>query len=154
MCEFTIPGSGTGERKHRYRNEPVCVKCKTAAAEYRRGLRRGIMADGHGREYGWFLWKNYRIRRPEYDAILDRQNGVCAVCDGPFKPGSMDLDHNHACDHPGKGKRSCADCVRGILCRRCNLALPVLDDAEWLKRAVAYLGNEHTAEILRESRLF
>jgi hypothetical protein len=44
--------------------------------------------------------------------------------------------------------------VRGILCRRCNLALPILDDPEWLARAVRYLDREDVAEILRESRLF
>jgi hypothetical protein len=157
VCELTVPGKPTGARRHYDRGDKgACDECREAEAEYRHLTRPGIglLAHGHGREYWWWLWKTYRLRRHEYEAILARQGDVCAICESAFKPGSIHLDHDHMCDHQGKGSRSCADCVRGILCRRCNLALPVLDDAEWLKRAVAYLGKDYVAEILRESRLF
>ncbi len=97
------------------------------------------------------IWAKYRLRRHEHEAILARQAGACAVCDAS---AATYIDHDHACDHPGKGSESCTECVRGILCNRCNLGIVILDDIEWLKKALGYLGREDVAEIIRQSRLW
>ena len=138
MCELTIPAKSTGAQRHHDRGDTgACEECRAAESEYRRLTRPGVglLEHGHGREYWWWLWKTYRLRRHEYEEILVRQRGLCAICQGSLKPGSTHLDHDHSCDHEGKGRDCCAACVRGVLCRRCNLALPILDDAEWLKKA-------------------
>src|SRR6266849_5359734 len=147
MCELTVSGTGRGAGRHYYRGESPCDECLTAANNYKRSIR---LPQNERRNQ---VWKLYRLRWPDFEGILERQGGVCAVCKGSLK-GRPCVDHDPACDHPGKGVRSCAGCVRGILCQRCNLALPILDDSGWLARAVRYLGREDVAEILHESRLF
>lgn len=55
------------------------------------------------------------------------------------------MDHNHECCRTSG--RSCGECVRGALCRKCNMLLGMVkDDVEILKRAVAYLeSNAYTS---------
>lgn len=46
----------------------------------------------------------------------------CYVC-GSFS--RLTLDHDHSCCETGK---SCENCIRGILCHKCNTAAGLLDD--------------------------
>ncbi len=76
------------------------------------------------------LKKMYGIDQKDYDEILEKQNGVCAVCGKKDAP--LCVDHNHI-----SGK------VRGILCRKCNSAIGLLqDDKEIVKRAFEYLEKD------------
>lgn len=51
----------------------------------------------------------------------------------------MHIDHDHSCC-PGKG--SCGKCVRGILCRNCNVGLGFLKDSiPRLEDAISYLSS-------------
>lgn len=70
------------------------------------------------------------ISQQEYDVLLDRQGGLCALCGGENnrKGRLLALDHDHRTDR-----------IRGLLCSRCNLALGWFDDADFLRRAAAYL---------------
>ena len=74
----------------------------------------------------------YGITTEDYDALLDKQNGVCAIC-STDKPGRKDhhfcIDHNHKTGE-----------VRGLLCVSCNRALGLFqDDTTILHRASQYL---------------
>ena len=101
------------------------------------------------------LWSCYRLRQHEFDAIVERQAGACGICKQEFASvTATHVDHDHSCRHPGKGLHSCAACVRGLLCPRCNAALFILDDRELLANAVRYLGDELVAEVLRDARLW
>ena len=65
----------------------------------------------------------------DYDALLARQNGVCAICETtePGKP--LYVDHCHIRNE-----------VRGLLCRSCNLGLGNFKhDPRLLRAATAYL---------------
>lgn len=68
------------------------------------------------------VWK-FNITEEEYDRLLEKQNGVCAVCERPEaliirgKVVNLGVDHDHACC---PGKRSCGKCVKGLLCSTCN----------------------------------
>lgn len=58
----------------------------------------------------------------EWETVLDwLNNPTCAICQRCF---SVDLppniDHDHGCC---PGPKSCGDCVRGLLCGRCNRAI-------------------------------
>jgi Recombination endonuclease VII len=66
----------------------------------------------------------------EYDALLAKQNGACAICRRRWKE-RLCVDHCHL-----------TGMIRGLLCRRCNLGLGYMkDDQASLIAAVAYLGT-------------
>lgn len=85
------------------------------------------------------LWTWYRLRPEQFQAILDSQDGKCAVCrtDNPGGMGTWHVDHDHTCC---AGSRSCGKCVRGLLCSRCNPMIGMAkDDPKILAAAVDYL---------------
>jgi hypothetical protein len=62
----------------------------------------------------------YGLTEQEWRAILDRQGGVCYVCEQEPKKGRLCIDHEHAKGWkkmpPDQRKRF----VRGLLCWFCN----------------------------------
>ena len=72
----------------------------------------------------------------EYDQLLSSQGGVCAICKTPPKPGGrrLNVDHDHK-----TGK------VRGLLCHRCNRALPWMSDSSDRLRAAADYLEQYVA---------
>jgi hypothetical protein len=66
----------------------------------------------------------------EYDAMLARQNGVCAICGTVCKSGrALAVDHDHITGE-----------VRGLLCMNCNRAIGWLnDDPDLIMRAAEYV---------------
>ena len=87
------------------------------------------------------MWTWHRIRPEQFNAILEAQGGVCAICGAP-EPGGKGrwhVDHDHACC-PGGGGKTCGGCVRGILCHHCNLMIgQARDSIERLTAAAEYL---------------
>ena len=79
----------------------------------------------------WERQKRYRevygISLADYEAMLERQRGACAICKKSDE--ALCVDHCHAC-----GK------VRGLLCGKCNSVLGFCgDSAARLLAAAAYL---------------
>lgn len=80
--------------------------------------------------------KRHGLTQEEYEEILARQGGVCAICSraelakrGP-RTRVLCIDHDH---QTGR--------VRGLLCSDCNRALGMFqDDPAILRAAVAYLS--------------
>lgn len=76
----------------------------------------------------------YGLSYVEYLDLIDKQKGVCAGCKKSFYTPLDTLsipcvDHCHATDK-----------VRGILCKRCNLALGyVQDNIETMENLITYL---------------
>lgn len=79
----------------------------------------------------------YNLTREQYDALLEAQSGCCAICRAEQRE-RLAVDHDHACC---VGPRSCGRCVRGLLCQRCNAFLALIEDAELLASASAYLAR-------------
>lgn len=78
------------------------------------------------------LETRYGVTREEYEALLNKQNGVCAICGGTNGDGKrLHVDHNHD-----------SNAVRGLLCFVCNTRLGVLEQADWCLAAYAYLGDQ------------
>jgi hypothetical protein len=78
------------------------------------------------------LEKNYSITLKEYSELLDKQEGVCAICGS--RPGKRKLavDHVHT-----------SGIVRGLLCMKCNIGLGNFkEDINLLRKAIAYLRKE------------
>lgn len=69
----------------------------------------------------------YGLTESDYAALLDAQNGLCAICQDPLgeKP---QIDHCHETGF-----------VRGILCKGCNNGIGRIERHGFLDRAVAYL---------------
>lgn len=81
----------------------------------------------------------YGIEPEQYDSMLEAQGGRCAVCN-EISSELLHVDHDHSCC-PDSHK-TCGNCVRGLLCRRCNLALGYLDDnINKLQSAINYLSR-------------
>jgi hypothetical protein len=86
----------------------------------------------------------YGLTFEEFDALLAQQGGKCAIC-GTTEPGDVragprgwNVDHDHACC--STRKRSCGECIRGIICSPCNRALGFLrEDPVIVRAALDYL---------------
>ncbi len=74
--------------------------------------------------------RRYGITLIDYNRMLKEQVGVCAICGHPPKKNRLSVDHDHKTGQ-----------VRGLLCVRCNRALPRFNDsADLLERAAAYIN--------------
>ena len=72
------------------------------------------------------LLTKYKIAESEYDSLLSKQSGHCAICKTESK---LHIDHCH-----GTGK------IRGLLCTSCNKAIGLMkDDPIRLQKAIEYL---------------
>src|SRR5678815_4900254 len=74
--------------------------------------------------------KKYGLTSTSYDTMLVAQDGNCAICHLPPKPGSdLFIDHDHVSKH-----------VRALLCARCNTFIGFVDtNPALLPRVIAYL---------------
>ena len=72
--------------------------------------------------------KQLGVSDDEYARLLEAQGGGCAICGAKPKTRRLHVDHDHA-----TGK------VRGLLCHRCNRALPTWVTTSWLNAASRYL---------------
>ena len=73
----------------------------------------------------------YGLTPEEYDAMLERQGGGCAICGttSPMPHAWFSVDHDHN-----------TGAIRGLLCNRCNVCIGrVNDDPELLRKALTYL---------------
>lgn len=101
------------------------------------------------------LLRKYGITETTYMELLERQGGGCAVCDA-LPPGDelLHVDHDHACC---PGIITCGNCIRGLLCMLCNLAVGYLrDSAEYADRMALYLhkaASEESADLYDQSAL-
>lgn len=64
----------------------------------------------------------------EYERLLAAQGGGCAICGATPKTRRLHVDHDHK-----------TGAVRGLLCHRCNRALPTWIGPVWLYEAAFYL---------------
>jgi hypothetical protein len=70
------------------------------------------------RDHASHLRRTYNITADDYERMLIAQGGGCAICGRkPAKNQRLAVDHDHSCC-PGRG--SCGNCIRGLLCTRCN----------------------------------
>ena len=113
---------------------PYCRPCN--------GKRARAWNDAHPEKFAatkrrYELRRQYGLTQEEFESILVRQRGLCAICLKPFEPGTKNfhVDHDHK-----------AGIIRGILCPACNLGLGHFqDNPDILKRAAWYIYNSNTA---------
>lgn len=115
-----------------------CLSCKRVLPDHHfpltRANKRGVVCQEcrvksiAEKSLRW----HYGISQAQYEALLEEQGGVCAICHRPEKSKNaknLSVDHDHV-----TGK------VRGLLCSFCNHALGYFrDDITALERAIDYL---------------
>jgi hypothetical protein len=108
-------------------------KARHKTREYWRGLvyRRSDC----GKKNGWEKnLRQYGLTPADYDALLERQGGVCAICgatQGSQRAARLFVDHDHTTGR-----------VRGVLCQSCNNKLHRMgDDLEGVLHFVHYLEH-------------
>ena len=99
--------------------------CKQCVAK-RTGDENGkYKLNGHLRS----LWNRYRLRSADYYAMMEKQHGLCAICNHQCSSGqALAVDHSHETGQ-----------VRGLLCKRCNMAIHYLENSGWRSVADEYL---------------
>jgi Recombination endonuclease VII len=82
---------------------------------------------------------SYNLTISQYEDMLRKQNGVCAICKQPNSNGrALAVDHDHSCC-PTK-LSSCGKCIRGLLCSNCNIGLGNLRESHVvLLAAIEYI---------------
>ena len=71
----------------------------------------------------------FGITEDEFQKILEKQDGICAICGREQYGRTLDVDH---CHKTGR--------IRGILCHRCNMGLGYFqDNIELLEKAKKYI---------------
>ena len=130
-------------QQHRHRGEPACDPCLQANRDYKIAHSREYQQRPEPRRRRLESYRKYHTGlTPEgYAALLESQNGCCAICGSPDPGGNgtWHVDHDHACCG-GSHARSCGKCIRGALCGGCNMALGLFhDDVTRLKAAIGYL---------------
>jgi hypothetical protein len=117
--------------------------CHPQKEYYAKGLCKQCYETGYRREH---RNKNryhqtkylYGVTKKIYDSLLEKQNFLCPVCLVDLRslpPKQVCIDHDHQTEE-----------VRGILCRKCNGGIGLLDDdADNLLRAISYLSIKKDA---------
>ena len=125
-CKKTKPLSAFYVRRDR--GNSVRSACKSCDKTENKEFYETYSRDRH-------LKKTYGITLEQYDAMLESQDGECAIC-GTCEPGGrgrFHVDHCHSSEE-----------VRGLLCAACNLALGNFkDNIETLLSAVNYLRSHN-----------
>lgn len=125
----TVHGTATAHNNHGCRCELCREWHRTYAREWARANPERRKATKRKNLYG--------MAPGEYEARLEAQDGVCAVCSAP-QDEDLFVDHCHA-----------TGAVRGLLCRQCNTGVGMLgDDPDRLLAAAAYLLRQ--VDVLRE----
>lgn len=120
----------TAERRRQYMRERY--KNKRAELIAKNQERRACPRRGRT-ERDWLLRRDFGIGLDDYERMLSRQGGGCAIC-GAAKSANgsrLAVDHCHT-----------SGIVRGLLCLSCNHGIGRFkDDPGKLRRAAEYLEN-------------
>ncbi len=126
----------TGVRRPTPHPGPRCATHHREVTKARSAARKAV-----------YVEKTYSITEEQYQAIYEAQGGVCYICHrATGKVRRLAVDHDHACC---SGPISCGRCVRGLLCKPCNVMLGhQRDDVAAFQRAVDYLRNPPARRVL------
>jgi hypothetical protein len=114
-------------------------------------LRPKAAAQGkvpHGDRARWNLaykLSRYGITQAQFDQLLKDRGYACGMCFGEFEDNQwICVDHDHACC-PDE-KKSCGQCIRGLLCVSCNTTLGQIERKYEMARAYLDMQNRRKAK--------
>jgi len=108
-------------------------KLRQKSREYARKLRREHPQKCRIKGRKSALRIKYSLTMSEYQEILKKQLGNCAICGYPsnIEDRYLCVDHNHK-----------TGIIRGLLCNRCNIVLGhVDDDTVILQKMISYIED-------------
>jgi hypothetical protein len=120
ICEQIKPYSEyAGKDSKTKQKESYCIECKKFMGSER-------------------VLKKYGLNVDSYMKLFNDQNGLCKICNNAESSGKrLSVDHDHRCC---SGSYTCGNCIRGLICFRCNAALGMVsDDTEILQSMIKYL---------------
>jgi len=124
-----------GRANRKYRSKPE------VAAKNRKRVRDWQKKNPDRVRENWFKLA-YGITVGDYDLLLIRQNGVCAICRKPPAPGKrLHVDHCHK-----------TEVIRGLLCSPCNTSIGMMRDDAALLRAAADYVEKYSSKPQGEKR--
>lgn len=109
--------------------QSYCKKCSNT-------LRVKWARDNTGKARVHAMKYNYGISKEQYETMLRDQDNSCKICSKNFDKTTPRVDHDHSCCSGGKG---CGNCVRGLLCNRCNLFLGFYENFKFMEGVRDYL---------------
>jgi recombination endonuclease VII len=118
-CPYGHAKTGAGRKRKlasgEVRQYPICLIClRDRKRRYAEKHPDRIKSSNRSTKMKF----HYGMSAEDYEALAVIQGGCCAVCQA--EPGDLPLyvDHNHITHD-----------VRGLLCRKCNFAIGLLDDS-------------------------
>jgi hypothetical protein len=133
-CRTLKPLTEFHRDKHRKQGVAnACKVCRAARhkADYAPREVAPYYAANRDRIAVYQRFRKFGVTRDQYDALLEKQGGCCAICRTPAAELSRALavDHDHA-----------TGTIRGLLCLACNTALGKFREREEnLLAAIEYL---------------
>ena len=122
--------------KHKLNSDGRAYTCKVCVREYQKeyNKRPCVRERTIIRSKNNWLQTNYGLTIDDWNNMIQKQNGSCAICKTKLDKGkSTHVDHNHE-----NGE------IRGILCADCNWAIGLFrDDISIIGNAINYLGGKY-----------
>lgn len=125
-CQQYVPVENFGRQKDK--SDGLAYWCRPCSNAYYR-----ITQQANQKKQSWK--RHYGLTADDYQALFDRQSGVCAICGKAETKivrgclAKLSVDHDHETGQ-----------IRGLLCSKCNTGLGHFDDRrDLLERALAYL---------------
>lgn len=129
-CQQVKPRTEFGLRPNGY-SRSACLDCELQSAKKWRTANPERVRELNRRTN---LKRYYGITEADYNAMLEAQEGACAICRQPPNEsthGRLYVDHCHGSSR-----------IRGLLCNNCNRGIGyLLHDTQRLNLAIAYLNN-------------
>lgn len=122
-------------KKWKANNPEAYAKWRNTHSEKIREYRK--KASESGEAFAQYLKNKHGISIKDYNRLLRKQKGVCAVCEKPCATGRrLAIDHDHV-----------TGVIRGLLCSACNLYVGHLESPK-MKKALAYLKRPRRPTLL------
>jgi|ERR1700694_15121 len=119
----------TSPEKRREYTKRYRAKNRGSFNAYRR--RYNATETGKHNRRNTYYKSKYGITHEEFDALVAKQNGLCAIC-GILPVDRLQVDHEH------KTRK-----VRGLLCWPCNVMIGIArDNPKILEMAKEYLNAQ------------
>lgn len=134
---------------HKRKDAPCGVRsyCKKCHSD-KQGLYAKTNKEAHRvRSYRSQLKKNYGLSVKDFNALYEKQHGVCDICGTQVENIFQGIEgYRVAVDHCHKTGK-----VRGLLCNLCNSGIGKLKDDPYIVRnALHYLEKHEALEYLEE----